>query len=116
MLVVLDDINLIDGIDGDVARGLRVVAAQGILPLDVELIDRRTLILYPSILLDLYPGELLDDILEVAVSLACEGLDAVAERVAPHGDGACLDMHLTYRRRRGLETHGEAISRELADA
>ena len=86
------------------------------MPLDVELIDRRTLILYPSILLDLYPGELLDDILEVAVSLACKGLDAVAERVAPHGDGACLDMYLTYRRRRGLETHGEAISRELDDA
>ena len=49
VLVVLDDIDLIDGIDGDVARGLRVVAAQGILPLDVELIDRLTLILYPSI-------------------------------------------------------------------
>ena len=116
MLVVLDNFDLIDGIDGDVARGLRVVAAQGILSLDVELIDRRTLILYPSILLDFYPGELLEDVLEVAVSLACEGLDAVAERVAPHGDGACLDMHLTYRCRRGLETHGEAISRELADA
>ena len=86
------------------------------MPLDVELIDRRTLILYPSILLDLYPGELLDDILEVTVTLACEGLDVVAERIAPYGDGACLDMYLTYRRRRGLETHGEAISRELADA
>ena len=79
MLVVLDDFDLINGIDGDVARGLRVVAAQGILPLDVELIDRCTLILYPSILLDLYSGELLDDILEVAVSLACKGL----------GSGAC---------------------------
>lgn len=39
MLVVLDDLDPIDGIGGEVTASLVVVRPQRILPLDVELID-----------------------------------------------------------------------------
>ena len=83
--------------------------------LDVELIDRCPLILYATILLDFHPRELLDDILEVAVTLPCEGFDPVAQRVATDADRLCFDMHLTYSRGRRLETNGEGISCYGAD-
>ena len=58
MLVVLDDLDPIDGIGGEVTTGLVVVRPQQILPLDVELIDGFTLVSNLSIRPDLYPREL----------------------------------------------------------
>ena len=79
MLVVLDDLDPIDGIGGEVTTGLVVVRPQRILPLDVELIDGFTLVPNLSIRPDLYPRELPQYILDIPILSPSEGLNPIAQ-------------------------------------
>lgn len=94
MLVVLDDLDPIDGIGGEVTTGLVVVRPQRILPLDVELIDGFTLVPNLSIRPDLYPRELPQYILDIPILSPSEGLDPIAQGITPRGDRGRSDVDL----------------------
>ena len=94
MLIVLDDLDPIDGIGGEVTTGLVVVRPQRILPLDVELIDGFTLVPNLSIRPDLYPWELPQYILDIPILSPSEGLDPIAQGITPRGDRGRSDVDL----------------------